>query len=125
LKHAAPVTSVTGAASILLYARGIDSRAWRLHAVFFLIRLAFFYCVIGAGILFLQLSSTPCERPIVLDDGVSSLRGPIEYQRLGYDSAYRSRVLKDVVFWGPRAVDFVFTGDISVKNFLFATDCKR
>ena len=93
--------------------------------MFFLIRLAFLYCLIGAGILFIQLSSTPCEHPLVLDDGVSSLKGPIEFGRLGNDGAYRSRVLKDVVFWGPRAVDFVFTGDVSVKNFLFATDCRR
>lgn len=93
--------------------------------MFFLIRLALLYCLIGAGILFLQLSTTPCERPLVLDDGAGALKGPLEFGRLGHDSAYRSRVIKDVVFWGPRAVDFVFTGDVSVKNFLFATDCKR
>ncbi|BCP55297.1 hypothetical protein K32_39140 [Kaistia sp. 32K] len=93
--------------------------------MFFLIRLALLYCLIGAGILFVQLGSTPCERPLVLDDGTSSLKGPIEFGRLGHDTAYTSRVFKDVVFWLPRLTDYILTGDISVKNFLFATDCKR
>lgn len=94
-------------------------------AVFFLIRLAFLYCVIGIGILLVQLSFTPCDRPLVLDDGTSALKGPIELSRLGKDSDYTKRVVKDVVFWGPRAFDFVVKGDVSVKNFLLANDCKR
>lgn len=93
--------------------------------MFFLIRLAFLYCVIGAGILFIQLSFTPCERPLVLDDGTGALKGPIEFSRIGSDTAYTTRLLKDVVFWGPRVIDFVIKGDVSVKNFLFAADCKR
>ncbi|WP_018183356.1 hypothetical protein [Kaistia granuli] len=93
--------------------------------MFFLIRLAFLYCVIGAGILLVQLTFTPCQRPLVLDDGSGALKGPIEFGRLWHDTAYTSRVIKDVVFWGPRAIDFVIKGDVSVKNFLLATDCRR
>jgi len=93
--------------------------------VFFLIRLAIFYCVIGVVILLVQLSFTTCERPLVLDDGTSATHGPIELSRIGKDSDYTKRLAKDVVFWGPRAFDFVFKGDVSVKNFLLATDCKR
>lgn len=93
--------------------------------MFFLIRLALLYCVIGVAILLIQLSFTSCDRPLVLDDGTSALKGPIELSRIGTDSAYTKRVAKDVVFWLPRTIDFVIKGDVSVKNFLFATDCKR
>ncbi|MCX5579931.1 hypothetical protein [Kaistia terrae] len=93
--------------------------------MFFLVRLAFLYCVIGVVILLAQLTFTTCERPLVIDDGTSSLKGPLELSRLGSDNDYRWRVMTDVVFWGPRAFDFVIKGDVSVKNFLFATDCKR
>ncbi|WEK50693.1 MAG: hypothetical protein P0Y66_00870 [Candidatus Kaistia colombiensis] len=93
--------------------------------MFFLVRLALLYCVIGVGILLVQLTFTTCERPLVLDDGTSALKGPIELSRIGSDGDYTKRVAKDVVFWGPRAFDFVIKGDVSVKNFLLATDCKR
>jgi len=93
--------------------------------VFFLVRMAVFYCVIGVAILLVQLSFTTCERPLVLDDGTSATHGPIELGRIGKDSDYTKQLAKDVVFWGPRAFDFVIKGDVSVKNFLFATDCKR
>lgn len=92
--------------------------------MFFIIRLAVIYLVIGAGILFAQLNNTPCQRPLVLDDGHSDIGPPIDFPRLGRDTDYAMRLGKQAVFWLPRFIDFVITGDMTVKNFIFATDCK-
>lgn len=90
----------------------------------FIIRLAILYLVIGVAILLVQLSYTPCAKPVVLYDGQSSTSGPIDLNRLGHDSGYAMQLGKDVAFWLPRFVDLVVMGDTSVKDFLFAKQCR-
>ena len=88
-----------------------------------IVRLAFLYLLAGIGILYVQLANTPCRTPLVLDDGKGSVSAPIDLTRLGIDRDYQWRIGADVVFWLPRFIRFVAFGDVTVKDFLFATDC--
>lgn len=86
-------------------------------------RLAILYLVIGIGILYVQLSNTPCRTPAVLDDGKGAVTAPIDLTRLGSDPDYQWKVGSDVVFWLPRMIHFVVLGDTTMKKFLNASDC--
>jgi hypothetical protein len=90
----------------------------------FIIRLAVLYLVAGVVLLLVQLSYTPCTRPLVLDDGQQTTSGPINLTRLGNDRSYAMSLGKDVVFWLPRFVDYVVMGNMSPRDFLFAKQCK-
>ncbi|MCX5494555.1 hypothetical protein OSH11_07570 [Kaistia dalseonensis] len=89
-----------------------------------LIRLAITYLAIGVIILLVQLANTPCASPLVLYDGQSATSGPIDLTRLGKDPNYAMRLGRDVAVWLPRLIDYVALGDISLKRFLLATDCR-
>jgi hypothetical protein len=88
-----------------------------------ILRLVIVYLLAGAGILYVQLTNTPCQRPLVLDNGQGAIAAPIDLTRLGTDPAYQWNVGLDVVFWLPRMLHFVVLGDVSMKNFLHARDC--
>jgi hypothetical protein len=90
-----------------------------------MIRWAITYLAVGVIVLLLQLANTPCAKPMVLDDGQSVTSAPIDLTRLGTDRAYAFRLGKDVVFWLPRLFHYVVMGDVSLKNFISATDCKK
>ena len=93
--------------------------------MFDLIRLAFLYCLFGAGVLFVQINNTPCRAPVVLDDGGSPPLGPpIDLVRLGADRDYAMRLGKAVVFWLPRLVDLVGIRGMPFPDYLFGTVCR-
>lgn len=93
--------------------------------MFDLIRLAFLYCLFGAGVLFVQINNTPCRAPVVLDDGASPPLGPpIDLLRLGADRDYAMRLGKAVVFWLPRLVDLVGIRGMPFPDYLFGTVCR-
>jgi hypothetical protein len=93
--------------------------------LFDLIRLAFLYCLFGAGVLFVQINNTPCRAPVVLDDGASPPLGPpIDLVRLGADRDYAMRLGKAVVFWLPRLVDLVGIRGMPFPDYLFGTVCR-
>ncbi|MCX5477505.1 hypothetical protein OSH08_00720 [Kaistia geumhonensis] len=93
--------------------------------MFDLIRLAFLYCLFGAGILFVQINNTPCRAPVVLDDGASPPLGPpIDLIRLGADRDYAMRLGKAVVFWLPRLVDLVGIRGMPFPDYLFGSVCR-
>lgn len=93
--------------------------------MFDLIRLAFLYCLFGAGILFVQINNTPCRAPVVLDDGASPPLGPpIDLVRLGADRDYAMRLGKAVVFWLPRLVDLVGIRGMPFPDYLFGSVCR-
>lgn len=93
--------------------------------MFDLIRLAFLYCLFGAGVLFVQINNTPCRAPVVLDDGASPPLGPpIDLVRLGADRDYAMRLGKAVVFWLPRLVDLVGIRGMPFPDYLFGSVCR-
>ena len=92
--------------------------------MFFLVRLLILYIVIGAGVLFVQLSNTSCKAPLVLDDGRASLAAPLDMTRLTSDRDYMWQVGTAVIFWLPRLISYSINGDMPIKRFIFATDCK-
>ncbi len=93
--------------------------------MFSLIRLAFLYCLIGVGLLFVQFNNTPCSAPVVFDDGGPPIGPPINILRLSTDDAYAWRMGKLVVFWLPRLVDLVGIRGMPFPDYLFGRDCRK
>ncbi len=93
--------------------------------MFSLIRLAFLYCLIGVGLLFVQFNNTPCSAPVVFDDGGPPIGPPINVLRLSVDNAYAWRMGKLVVFWLPRLVDLVGIRGMPFPDYLFGRTCRK
>ncbi len=89
-----------------------------------ILSLILLYLVIGVVVVGIQVSSSPCDTPVVLDPLHTNITTRLNGTLFGPDNEVRLRLGKDVVLWLPRLIEFVFRGDMPIDQFINATSCR-
>lgn len=92
-----------------------------MRAIFSLILL---YLVIGVVIVGIQVTSSPCDTPVVLDPAHTNITARLDGTLFGPDNEVRLRLGKDVLLWLPRLIENVFQGDMPLDQYINATRCR-
>ncbi len=89
-----------------------------------ILSLILLYGVIGVVIVGIQVSSSPCDRPLVLDADHTNITARLDGTLFGPDNDARVRLAKDVALWLPRMIEFMGQGEMPFANFVQASDCR-
>lgn len=90
-----------------------------------ILSLILLYLVAGVVIVAVQVSSSPCDRPLVLDERHRNISARLEGTLFGDDDAVRGYLGEDVLLWGPRLVEYVIQGGMSFEDFISARECRE
>ncbi len=88
------------------------------------ISLIVIYLFVGVVVVGIQVSSSPCNAPVVLDAGHTNILARLDGTLFGPDNQVRVLLAKDVALWLPRVFELVFRGGMPLENFINATNCR-
>lgn len=90
-----------------------------------ILSLILLYLVLGVVVVGVQVSSSPCDRPLVMDERHRNISSRLEGTLFGDDDAVRGYLGQDVLLWAPRLVQYVIEGGMSFDDFLTARQCRE
>ncbi len=89
-----------------------------------ILSLILLYVVIGVVVVAIQVSSSPCDRPAVLDERHFNITAGLEGTVFGSDNNVRLYLAQDVALWLPRLIQNVFQGEMSFGDYISGTVCR-